>query len=72
MSRVPPSTYRVGLPTSFDWRDLGIITSIKDQGNCGACWAFVTAAHAESLLIKQGRFNASIDLSERYLLQCTS
>lgn len=57
---------KVGAPTSFDWRSRKAITSIKDQGYCGSCWAFAAAAHAESQLIIQGRFNDSIDLSEQY------
>lgn len=37
---------RVGNPVSLDWRERGVITSIKQQGSCGACWAFATAAYA--------------------------
>ncbi len=55
------------LPSSFSWMSNGV-TPIKDQGNCGACWAFSTVGPLESQILLQG--GGTVDLSEQYLLSC--
>ena len=39
------------LPTSYDLRTQGKLTSVKDQGNCGACWTFAAMGAMESQLL---------------------
>lgn len=39
------------LPTTYDLRSLGKVTSVKYQGGCGACWAFATYGSLESTLL---------------------
>ncbi|KAH9416961.1 hypothetical protein DERP_011690 [Dermatophagoides pteronyssinus] len=57
------------LPENFDWRDRNVVTPVKNQGSCGSCWAFATAASIESAYLINNR-NNSIDLSEQELVSC--
>jgi hypothetical protein len=57
------------LPASFDWRDQGVAdTPARDQGNCGSCWAFVSAGVLESRLVMQGF--PEMDVSEQQQISC--
>jgi len=56
------------VPASYDLRNLGGVTSVKDQGGCGSCWTFATMASIESRWLVTGR--GTYDLSEDNLNTC--
>jgi len=56
------------LAESKDWRDEGAVNAIKDQGQCGSCWAFGTMASLESAtFLKTGSLP---NCSEQQLVSC--
>ncbi|ERN13683.1 hypothetical protein AMTRI_Chr06g177240 [Amborella trichopoda] len=58
----------VDLPPSVDWRKKGAVTPVKDQGQCGSCWAFSTVVAVEG--INQIKTKQLISLSEQELIDC--
>jgi len=58
-------------PVSFDWRDHNAVTPVKDQGQCGSCWAFSASEAIESAWILKGHATiSSINLSPQQIVDC--
>jgi C1A family cysteine protease len=56
----------ITVPSSVDWTS--VITPVKDQGNCGSCWAFATIAAIEAMYKKVKQVTYSF--SEQELTDC--
>jgi len=61
-----------GFTVTIDWRTTGIVTPVKNQGQCGSCWAFgATAAHESYQILNRHQPN-TINLSEQQLVDCAT
>ncbi len=69
--KLKPSDYEVkSLPSAFTWQDHNGTSSVKDQGQCGGCWAFAASAVFEGDI--KAKDGVERDLSEQFLISCNT
>jgi hypothetical protein len=56
---------------AINWRTTDAVTPIKNQGQCGSCWAFSATSAIESQLALVGGDEYSIELSPQQVTSCT-
>lgn len=57
-------------PASIDWRLSDAVTAIKNQGQCGSCWAFSATEAVESQLVLSTGGKYRLDLSPQQIASC--
>jgi cathepsin L len=68
-----PTQSAMRAPESLDWRQLGAVNDIRDQGNCASSWAFAAIVAAEgSYFVSSQGSKTLLSLSESNLMDCVS
>lgn len=57
------------IPESYEWNDYGMVSPVKNQGNCGSCWTFSTVGAMESHWNVLGK-GKNLTFSEQQLVDC--
>ena len=67
-ANLPMEYFFESMPKAVDWRNEGIVSHVKNQGQCGSCWTFSTTGALEAHHAK--KTGVVLDLSEQELIDC--
>jgi C1A family cysteine protease len=59
------------VPKVVDWRKTKAVTSVKNQGQCGSCWAFSVTEEVESMFALHVNADHDVDFSAQQVASCT-
>jgi len=70
----PTKRVKATYDPTWDWRTKGAVSSVKNQGQCGSCWAFSTAATVEGCVVVDGKGGKGPlqDVSEQEIVDCAT
>jgi C1A family cysteine protease len=68
VTRTRPLLAALQAPIRFDYREQGVVTGVRQQGSCGACYAFAALADFEAKLLMAGE--GEFDFSENNVKEC--
>jgi len=58
------------MPTSFDWSSKGVVSAVKNQEQCGSCWAFSATECIESVYALAKKSKAADVLGPQQIVDC--
>jgi cathepsin H len=67
--QVKPELKVAAIPEGYEWNDIGMVSPVKNQGQCGSCWTFSTVGSLESHWNILGK-SRNQTFSEQQLVDC--